>query len=478
MGEDRPRRCRATAPAAPAAEASAALPARKPAAGGDVHRASLRDCCLAGGARALQRAVDGAATFRSTGPTAGRGRAARRRRGGSPTRPRRPRAGVSAAPRAGPARSRSAAFSGKTARSAARQLGLEPGGRRDAGGGGTDERGVAGGLGAVAVGGGGRALAGGERRRGRVERPRVGARQAQRRRPRRRRQPSGGEAALPARGEAGGGLEVHERRQRRGVGAGQHAARGCRWRPSPRPPAPGRGRRAASRARRRPARARGAPSPSCPAAQAARPSASSPLGGIAVPGVEAEEAQDAQVVLGDAPLGIADEAHAAGAQVGQPAERVDHRAVRPGVERVHGEVAAGGVLGDSSRRRRRRRGGRRSATSRRKVVTSNGRPPATSVTVPCSTPVGTALTPAASASAITRSRPGVGGEVDVGDRPRRAARRARSRRRRTPGGRPSVSSAQTACAGGRAQPGVGDAGHGSCIRSLSVFSMRAVAPQM
>ena len=91
----------------------------------------------------------------------------------------------------------------------------------------------------------------------------------------------------------------------------------------------------------------------------ARPSCSGGAGGealgveaagrVAVPGVDAEEAQDAQVVLGDAPRRVADEAHAAGAEVGQAAERVDHLAVRAGVERVHGEVAAGGVLGDVAR---------------------------------------------------------------------------------------------------------------------------------
>ena len=41
------------------------------------------------------------------------------------------------------------------------------------------------------------------------------------------------------------------------------------------------------------------------------------------------------------------------------------------------------------------------STSSRKVVTSNGRPSATTVTVPCSMPVGTALKPAASARRIT-----------------------------------------------------------------------------
>ncbi len=43
--------------------------------------------------------------------------------------------------------------------------------------------------------------------------------------------------------------------------------------------------------------------------------------------VKAEEAQDAQIVLGDALPRIADEAHAARAQIGEPADIVMHRAV-------------------------------------------------------------------------------------------------------------------------------------------------------
>ena len=39
---------------------------------------------------------------------------------------------------------------------------------------------------------------------------------------------------------------------------------------------------------------------------------------VAVPGVEAEEAQDAQIVLGDPRRRVADEAHAARAEVGRP----------------------------------------------------------------------------------------------------------------------------------------------------------------
>ena len=65
---------------------------------------------------------------------------------------------------------------------------------------------------------------------------------------------------------------------------------------------------------------------------------------LPVPGVEAEEAQDAQVILADAGLRLAHEADAAGQQVGQASERVHHSAIRLGIERVHGEVAPRGVL--------------------------------------------------------------------------------------------------------------------------------------
>jgi hypothetical protein len=43
--------------------------------------------------------------------------------------------------------------------------------------------------------------------------------------------------------------------------------------------------------------------------------------------VEAEEAQHAQAVLGDARVGIADEAHRAGREVGAAVERIVQRAV-------------------------------------------------------------------------------------------------------------------------------------------------------
>ncbi len=59
---------------------------------------------------------------------------------------------------------------------------------------------------------------------------------------------------------------------------------------------------------------------------------------------EAEIAQDAQMILGNARLGIADEAHAVRGKIGKAAEIVIERAVRRiGIERVHGEIAPGGI---------------------------------------------------------------------------------------------------------------------------------------
>ena len=45
---------------------------------------------------------------------------------------------------------------------------------------------------------------------------------------------------------------------------------------------------------------------------------------FAVPGMEAEEAQDAQIVLRDARRGVADEAHMAPLEIGKPADVVVH----------------------------------------------------------------------------------------------------------------------------------------------------------
>ncbi len=56
--------------------------------------------------------------------------------------------------------------------------------------------------------------------------------------------------------------------------------------------------------------------------------------------MEAEEPQDAQIVLGDPGRGIADEAHAARLEVGEPADVIVERAVSRHRQRIHREVAA------------------------------------------------------------------------------------------------------------------------------------------
>ncbi len=48
---------------------------------------------------------------------------------------------------------------------------------------------------------------------------------------------------------------------------------------------------------------------------------------MAIGGVEAEEAQDAQIILGDAFLRLADEAHAPRFEIGKPADVIVHDAV-------------------------------------------------------------------------------------------------------------------------------------------------------
>ena len=60
---------------------------------------------------------------------------------------------------------------------------------------------------------------------------------------------------------------------------------------------------------------------------------------LAVSGVKAEEAQDAQIIFGDAPARIADEAHAPRQQIRQAADGVVQRAVARQRQGVHGEIA-------------------------------------------------------------------------------------------------------------------------------------------
>ena len=137
-------------------------------------------------------------------------------------------------------------------------------------------------------------------------------------------------------------LGRHERRHGRRVGARRHAAEHARI-----------GHRAKARAGvgrgekpphlgahplgREPLDARREPRAGGEARRIRRP--------LAVPGVEAEEAQDAKVVLADAGLRIAHEAQPPREQVWQAPERVHEPPTGLGVERVHGEVAPPGVLG-------------------------------------------------------------------------------------------------------------------------------------
>ncbi len=59
----------------------------------------------------------------------------------------------------------------------------------------------------------------------------------------------------------------------------------------------------------------------------------------AVGGMHAEEAQDAQIILGDALAGVADEAHAPSFDIGEPADMVVHDAAGIDRQSVDGEVA-------------------------------------------------------------------------------------------------------------------------------------------
>ena len=65
---------------------------------------------------------------------------------------------------------------------------------------------------------------------------------------------------------------------------------------------------------------------------------------LAVIGIEAEEAEDAQIILLDAVFRLADEAHAPGDKIAIAAKRIKHRSVAIGIECVQGEVAALRVL--------------------------------------------------------------------------------------------------------------------------------------
>ena len=69
--------------------------------------------------------------------------------------------------------------------------------------------------------------------------------------------------------------------------------------------------------------------------------------GVAIPRKEPEKAQDPQIVFPDPPPGVLDEADMPRPKVRQPAQRVRNRAVRRAIKRVHREIAATCVLGQS-----------------------------------------------------------------------------------------------------------------------------------
>ena len=101
----------------------------------------------------------------------------------------------------------------------------------------------------------------------------------------------------------------------------------------------------ATRMRRSSPPTRSAESCSSPAAQPDR--GREPLGvhrALAVVSVEAEEAEDAQIVFFDPGFRIADEAHPARGEIAKSAKWIEHPAVSIGVKRVEREVAAARVL--------------------------------------------------------------------------------------------------------------------------------------
>ena len=69
------------------------------------------------------------------------------------------------------------------------------------------------------------------------------------------------------------------------------------------------------------------------------------IGGIAMGGVEPEEPQDTQIILGDPRRRVADKPHPPRQQVGQAAQRINHRAIGLGIERIHGEIPPRSVFG-------------------------------------------------------------------------------------------------------------------------------------
>ncbi len=122
----------------------------------------------------------------------------------------------------------------------------------------------------------------------------------------------------------------------------------------------------------------------------------------AVLGVEAEEAQDAQPVLGNPPVGVADEADAPGDNVGIAADRIVHvpAASTDSALTVKSRRMASAVQSWPKRTTAWRPS---VSMSSRSVVTSIAAAGGDEVSVPCSTPVGTDLEARGVAASVATS---------------------------------------------------------------------------
>ena len=119
--------------------------------------------------------------------------------------------------------------------------------------------------------------------------------------------------------------------------------------------------------------------------------------------MKTKEAQDAQIIFLDAPLRLADEAHAARGDVVKAADIIVHACHPPRQNSALMVKSRRSASFFQSRPNTTRALRPKVSTSSRNVVTSNGRPSTIAVTVPCSMPVGTAFPPAAATRRITSS---------------------------------------------------------------------------
>ena len=201
---------------------------------------------------------------------------------------------------------------------------------------------------------------------------------------------------------------------------------------------------------------------------------------MAVPGEEPEEAQDAQVILGDARRRVADEAHMPGLEVGQAAQGVDQRAVGPGIERVHGEVAPCCILGEVAGE-----GDGRVAPEGLDIAAEGGDLEGTAAGHQRHRAVGQAgrhrFEPGRLRQGHHRLGRRVGGEVEIGHRlAEQGVAHAAADEERAVALRGERVADRDGLGGGEpvgGEPGHGP-GHGARIRSASVRIIRAVAPQM